>query len=116
MGARREVLVHAPDNNTKLEILKLLGAKVSQVEIAEHFRCSERFVRTVKADRKKVEAATAAGGGTQKTARRGYFPEVSFLFAAFFFQNCFDPGPCSLAAFFRRCFLFFSSFIFFFHC
>ena len=66
-----------PDNNTKLEILKLLDAKVSQVEIADHFGCSERFIRTVKADRKKVEAATAAGGGTQKTARRGDFPEVS---------------------------------------
>ena len=43
------------DNNTKLEILKLLDAKVSQVQIADRFGCSKRFVRTVKADRKKVD-------------------------------------------------------------
>ena len=103
-----------PNNNTKLEILKLLDAKVSRVEIADRFGCSERFIRTVKADRKKVEAATAAGGGTQKTARRGDFSEVSFLFPAFFSKIVSILVRCLLACFFRPCFSFFSSFIFFF--
>ncbi|CAB1102539.1 unnamed protein product [Ectocarpus sp. CCAP 1310/34] len=78
-GSKKGGVRARPDNNTKLEILKLLDAKVSQVQIADRFGCSERFVRTVKADRKKVEAATAAGGGTQKTARKGDFPEVDAI-------------------------------------
>ncbi|CAB1097844.1 unnamed protein product [Ectocarpus sp. CCAP 1310/34] len=78
-GSKKGGVRARPDNNTKLEILKLLDAKVAQVQNAERFGCSERFGRTVKADRKKVEAATAAGGGTQKTARKGDFPEVDAI-------------------------------------
>ena len=107
MGARKGGSRARPENNTKLEILKLLDAKVSQVEIEDRFGSSERFARTVKADRKKVEAATAAGGGTQKTARRGDFPEVTFLFPAFFFIIVSTPVRCSLAFFCRPCFFLF---------
>ena len=65
-----------PDNNAKLEILKLIDAKVSYTQIADRFRCSVRFLATVRSDRKQIEAAAAAGGGSQKTARKGEFPEV----------------------------------------
>ncbi|CAB1101407.1 unnamed protein product [Ectocarpus sp. CCAP 1310/34] len=66
-----------PDINRKLEILKLLDAKVSHAQIADHFKCSVRVFGTVKAGRQKVEEAAAAGGGNQKTARKGGFPEGS---------------------------------------
>ena len=62
-----------PDNNTKLEILKLMDAKVSYAQIADRFGCSVRFLATVRSDRKQIEAAAAAGGGSQKTARKGDF-------------------------------------------
>ena len=68
-----------PDNNTKLEILKLMDAKVSYAQIADRFGCSVRFLATVRSDRKQIEAAAAAGGGSQKTARKGDFPEVSYI-------------------------------------
>jgi hypothetical protein len=67
-----------PDNNTKLEILKMIDAKVSYAQIADRFRCSVRFLATVRSDRKKIEATVAAGGGGQKTARKGEFPEVRY--------------------------------------
>ena len=63
-------------NADKVEVLKLLDAKISHEQIADRFKCSERLVRKVKAERKEVEAKAAAGDGSQKTARRGDFPEV----------------------------------------
>ena len=67
------------DNDQKLEILKLMDAKVSYAQIADRFGCSVRFLATVRSDRKQIEAAAAAGGGSQKTARKGDFPEVSYI-------------------------------------
>ncbi|CAB1096975.1 unnamed protein product [Ectocarpus sp. CCAP 1310/34] len=64
------------DNNKKLEILKMLDQKVSHAQIADRFKCLLRFIGTVKAGRQKVETATAAGCSSQKTARKGDFPEV----------------------------------------
>ncbi|CAB1103823.1 unnamed protein product [Ectocarpus sp. CCAP 1310/34] len=63
------------DNNKKLEFLKMLDQKVSHAQIADRFKCSLRFIGTVKAGRQKVETATAAGCGSQKTARKEDFPE-----------------------------------------
>eukprot|EP00903_Cladosiphon_okamuranus_P010992 g10381.t1 len=54
-----------PDNNTKLEILKLMDAKVSYSQIADRFECSLRFLATVRSERKAIEAAAAAGDGSQ---------------------------------------------------
>ncbi|CAB1109854.1 unnamed protein product [Ectocarpus sp. CCAP 1310/34] len=71
-GARARV-----DINGKLDdILKLIDAKVSYAQIADRFKCSVRFLATVKSDRKKIEAAAAAGAGSQKTARKAEFQEV----------------------------------------
>ena len=66
------------DINGKLDILKLIDAKVSYAQIADRFKCSVRFLATVKSDRKKIEAAAAAGAGSQKTARKAEFHEVSY--------------------------------------
>jgi hypothetical protein len=68
-----------PDNDTKLEILKLMDDKVSYTQIADRFKCSVRFLATVRSGRKQIEEAAAAGGGSQKTARKGDFPEVSYI-------------------------------------
>ena len=67
-GARPRV-----DINGRLDILKLIDAKVSYAQIADRFKCSVRFLATVKSDRKKIEAAAAAGAGSQKTARKAQF-------------------------------------------
>ena len=56
-----------------------MGAKVSYTQIVDRFGCSVRFLATVRSDRKQIEAAAAAGGGSQKTARKGDFPEVSYI-------------------------------------
>ncbi|CAB1100439.1 unnamed protein product [Ectocarpus sp. CCAP 1310/34] len=67
------------DNNKKLEILKMLDQKVSHAQIADRFKCSLRLIETVKAGRQKVETGTAAGCGSQKSARKGDFPEVRYM-------------------------------------
>eukprot|EP00903_Cladosiphon_okamuranus_P020286 g18616.t1 len=54
-----------PDNNTKLEILKLMDAKVSYSQIADRFECSLRFLATMRSERKAIEAAAVAGDGSQ---------------------------------------------------
>ncbi|CAB1104515.1 unnamed protein product [Ectocarpus sp. CCAP 1310/34] len=66
--ARKRLDVHQ-----KVEILKLVDAKLSQGEIADRFGCSERLIRKVKAERERVEneAAEEEGGSDDENAGRG---------------------------------------------
>lgn len=78
-----------PDNTAKLEILKLIDAKVSYTQIADRFGCSVRFLATVRSDRKQIQALLARthvssgceeedeaedGGGDQNTGRERRAP------------------------------------------
>lgn len=68
---------------TKMEILRLLDeGNRTQKSIAKQFNCGERTVRTVKADRAKIEqeaAQTRSSATTRKNLRAGDFPEVCML-------------------------------------
>ncbi|CAB1098201.1 unnamed protein product [Ectocarpus sp. CCAP 1310/34] len=69
------------DIGTKMEILRLLDKGTrTQKSIAEQFNCGERTVRTVKAERAKIEnqaAKTRSSATTRKNFWAGDFPEES---------------------------------------
>ena len=99
--------------------------KVSYSQIADRFGCSVRFLAMVRSARKQIEEAAAAGDGSQKTARKGDFPEVSYMLETpCYCDLVFSLGFSQVRAFFFRLvlpmalmspffFLFFFCFFFF---